>query len=492
MVEQRKEKIRKFSESIELQIALKNCDPSRDKRFSGSFRLPASPATALLLESQFGWKSVPRMSGVEHGSASPPPPKGLDHYRANNKAKMQTITAQLLPLHHSGSARGSNACCSGQCAKHSKDSENTKVTENYLQVARHSTRLRSVGQKVHEYASTESGSEEGMEFSDNNVFRSKFISLRSQLKQALVVIGEQDRLIHEALLGKLHNMIDMSSGAALPPSDADEQEDHAISSYHDMDTSVTDEIVMFKDSDFLPPASPATALLLESQFGWKSVPRMSSVESGSSAVNASPPRNKAKIQTITAQYRSITLAQQEVAMRASAQSAPSTPKTPAVLASEKSELTETYLQGTPSAVARYVSTTPSTAARKYLKAPGSERLSTSSFTSVLTFLADSVEGIQFSDNNVFRSKFLSLRSQLKQALVVIGEQDRLIHEALLDKLHNMIDISNGTSVQHLEAAEHEDHTATSRCNMDASTDDVVMFKNQNELFLRFILRVVGF
>lgn len=38
-----KGKVRKFTESIELQITLKNYDPSRDKRFSGSFRLPVTP-----------------------------------------------------------------------------------------------------------------------------------------------------------------------------------------------------------------------------------------------------------------------------------------------------------------------------------------------------------------------------------------------------------------------------------------------------------------
>ena len=36
-------KVRKFTESIELQITLKNYDPSRDKRFSGTFRLPIVP-----------------------------------------------------------------------------------------------------------------------------------------------------------------------------------------------------------------------------------------------------------------------------------------------------------------------------------------------------------------------------------------------------------------------------------------------------------------
>ena len=38
-----KGKVRKFTESIELQITLKNYDPSRDKRFSGTFRLPVIP-----------------------------------------------------------------------------------------------------------------------------------------------------------------------------------------------------------------------------------------------------------------------------------------------------------------------------------------------------------------------------------------------------------------------------------------------------------------
>lgn len=38
-----KGKVRKFTESIELQITLKNYDPSRDKRFSGTFKLPVIP-----------------------------------------------------------------------------------------------------------------------------------------------------------------------------------------------------------------------------------------------------------------------------------------------------------------------------------------------------------------------------------------------------------------------------------------------------------------
>jgi len=41
--EEKKGKVRKFIESVELQITLKNYDPSRDKRFSGTFRLPTVP-----------------------------------------------------------------------------------------------------------------------------------------------------------------------------------------------------------------------------------------------------------------------------------------------------------------------------------------------------------------------------------------------------------------------------------------------------------------
>merc|ERR1711924_139583 len=38
-----KGKVRKFTETVELQITLKNYDPRKDKRFSGSFRLPIAP-----------------------------------------------------------------------------------------------------------------------------------------------------------------------------------------------------------------------------------------------------------------------------------------------------------------------------------------------------------------------------------------------------------------------------------------------------------------
>ncbi|CAG8715204.1 4139_t:CDS:2, partial [Racocetra persica] len=38
-----KEKNRKFTETVELQIGLKNYDPQRDKRFSGTIKLPNVP-----------------------------------------------------------------------------------------------------------------------------------------------------------------------------------------------------------------------------------------------------------------------------------------------------------------------------------------------------------------------------------------------------------------------------------------------------------------
>ncbi|RLN03940.1 hypothetical protein C2845_PM13G25720 [Panicum miliaceum] len=38
-----KEKNRKFTETVELQIDLKNYDPQKDKRFSGSVKLPHIP-----------------------------------------------------------------------------------------------------------------------------------------------------------------------------------------------------------------------------------------------------------------------------------------------------------------------------------------------------------------------------------------------------------------------------------------------------------------
>jgi len=43
------EKPRKFTETVELQIGLKNYDPQRDKRFSGTVKLPHVPRPQMKL-----------------------------------------------------------------------------------------------------------------------------------------------------------------------------------------------------------------------------------------------------------------------------------------------------------------------------------------------------------------------------------------------------------------------------------------------------------
>lgn len=43
VVNNAKEKKRNFTETVELQIGLKNYDPQKDKRFSGSVKLPHIP-----------------------------------------------------------------------------------------------------------------------------------------------------------------------------------------------------------------------------------------------------------------------------------------------------------------------------------------------------------------------------------------------------------------------------------------------------------------
>jgi len=47
MIQEAKDKPRKFTETVELQIGLKNYDPQRDKRFSGTVKLPHIPRPRL-------------------------------------------------------------------------------------------------------------------------------------------------------------------------------------------------------------------------------------------------------------------------------------------------------------------------------------------------------------------------------------------------------------------------------------------------------------
>ena len=47
MLEGSKAKERKFKETIELQVGLKNYDPQKDKRFSGTVKLPYTPRPSM-------------------------------------------------------------------------------------------------------------------------------------------------------------------------------------------------------------------------------------------------------------------------------------------------------------------------------------------------------------------------------------------------------------------------------------------------------------
>jgi large subunit ribosomal protein L10Ae len=50
-------KKRNFLETVELQIGLKNYDPQRDKRFSGTIKLPSVPRPNMAI-----WYDSDRMS----------------------------------------------------------------------------------------------------------------------------------------------------------------------------------------------------------------------------------------------------------------------------------------------------------------------------------------------------------------------------------------------------------------------------------------------
>merc|ERR1719198_2164753 len=68
--EEVKGKKRKFTESIDLQVALKNYDPNRDKRFSGTFKLPTVPRPNMkvcVLGNAVHCEEAERI-GVEHKS----------------------------------------------------------------------------------------------------------------------------------------------------------------------------------------------------------------------------------------------------------------------------------------------------------------------------------------------------------------------------------------------------------------------------------------
>ena len=51
VLEGSKAKERKFKETIELQVGLKNYDPQKDKRFSGTVKLPYTPRPSMKVRS---------------------------------------------------------------------------------------------------------------------------------------------------------------------------------------------------------------------------------------------------------------------------------------------------------------------------------------------------------------------------------------------------------------------------------------------------------
>merc|ERR1739849_33703 len=65
MIQKSKDKNRKFTESVELQIMLKNYDPQKDKRFSGTVKLPhvARPKYTVCLASDALIRQIPRLLG---------------------------------------------------------------------------------------------------------------------------------------------------------------------------------------------------------------------------------------------------------------------------------------------------------------------------------------------------------------------------------------------------------------------------------------------
>ena len=60
-----KEKQRKFTETVELQIGLKNYDPQKDKRFSGSVKLPYCPRPNMKVCNGLGTAGFRRRQGAE-------------------------------------------------------------------------------------------------------------------------------------------------------------------------------------------------------------------------------------------------------------------------------------------------------------------------------------------------------------------------------------------------------------------------------------------
>jgi hypothetical protein len=121
----------------------------------------------------------------------------------------------------------------------------------------------------------------------------KYSATKVRLMEALAVIQEQDRLIHEALLGRLPStMVDLEKAIPSFAGDGEEQDNINSQALHtkdgddgdDSDDQITTgstgqgssrpslKPLWIDDCDFMPPASPATLEVLQA-YGWSNPPR---------------------------------------------------------------------------------------------------------------------------------------------------------------------------------------------------------------------------
>lgn len=69
LLEGSKTKERKFTETVELQVGLKNYDPQKDKRFSGTVKLPYMPRPQMKV-APYRWH-YQRVGGIRVLSVEP-------------------------------------------------------------------------------------------------------------------------------------------------------------------------------------------------------------------------------------------------------------------------------------------------------------------------------------------------------------------------------------------------------------------------------------
>ena len=70
VLEGSKTKPRKFRETIELQIGLKNYDPQKDKRFSGTVKLPYTPRPQMKVSGDLGRSAARATDPCAHATVA--------------------------------------------------------------------------------------------------------------------------------------------------------------------------------------------------------------------------------------------------------------------------------------------------------------------------------------------------------------------------------------------------------------------------------------